>query len=126
MKEFVEKLINRLEEKVFSVELYNNEFDGKTVDNLICLGDVADIANQLAEEYSVTGGWIPCSVRLPERTKPIQTEEYTVTMRKITRVGKCSPFSSHASFDYESGKWLVKGFEVIAWQPLPAPYQPKG
>ena len=54
MKQFVEKLIIRLEEMIFSAELYNNEFDGKTVDNLICLGDVADIANQLAEEYSVS------------------------------------------------------------------------
>ena len=52
MKEFIEKLIGRLEERIFSAELYNDEFEGKTIDNLICLGDVTEIVNQLAEEYN--------------------------------------------------------------------------
>ena len=52
MKEFMDKLIERLEEKIFSAELYNDEFNGQTVDNLICLGDVVEIVNQLAEEYN--------------------------------------------------------------------------
>ena len=51
MKEFIEKLIGRLEERIFSAELYNDEFEGKTIDNLICLGDVTEIVNQLVEEY---------------------------------------------------------------------------
>ncbi len=135
MKEFIEKLIGRLEDRIKYNELCHEEFPNAKMSltyevQINAYKNAISIVNQLAEEYincstNTSRGWIPCSERLPERTKPIQTEEYTVTMRKITRVGKCSPFSSHASFDYESGKWLVKGFEVIAWQPLPPAYVPK-
>lgn len=52
MKEFIEKLIQRLEEQIFSAELYEYGWEGQTVHNLLVLGDVKDIAVQLAEEYA--------------------------------------------------------------------------
>lgn len=51
MKEFIEKLIGRLEQQIFSAELHDYGWEGQTVHNLLVLGDVRDIANQLAEEY---------------------------------------------------------------------------
>lgn len=39
----LEKVIEKLESKMFSAELYGNEWNGQTVNNLICLGDVVDI-----------------------------------------------------------------------------------
>lgn len=78
MNEFIEKLIGRLEERIFSAELYNDEFDGKTIDNLICLGDVTEIVIELAEEYKlfgkteqVKGGWIACERDLPKEDKKV-------------------------------------------------------
>lgn len=159
MKEFIEKLIGKLEEMIFSAELYNNEFDGKTVDNLICLGDVADIVNQLAEEYN--NGWIPCSERLPE----VETKVLIHAKRKY-RDGSFRDIITTAMYEdgtmlEDDSKWhwediegewdeendcyiIPKGWweykmynadgelnhavddEVIAWQSLPSPYQPKG
>lgn len=77
-----------------------------------------------AKEYN--GGWIPCSERLPEQTEPFQTAEYAVTMRFVKNGKKSRPFTSHASFDFEAEKWLIKEYEVIAWREQIAPYQPKG
>lgn len=51
MKEFVDKLISRLEEQIFSAELHDYGWEGQTVHSLLVLGDVRDIADQLAEEY---------------------------------------------------------------------------
>ena len=84
-----------------------------------------DIVNQLAEEYRQdldknSQGWIPCSERLPEGKeshKVLVTDEdgimavcYFLEVTKIFKV--C---------------WDGEEFQgVIAWQPLPSPYQPKG
>lgn len=52
MKGFVEKILSKLEKNIFSAELYNYGWKGQTVHNLLCLGDVKNVAEQLAEEYS--------------------------------------------------------------------------
>ena len=39
----VDKVINELENKMFSAELYGDEWDGQTVNNLLCMGDVYEI-----------------------------------------------------------------------------------
>lgn len=39
----VDKVINKLENKMFSAELYGDEWDGQTVNNLLCMGDVYEI-----------------------------------------------------------------------------------
>ena len=78
----------------------------------------------LVEAKENNCGWIPCSERLPEQTEPFQTAEYTVTMRFVKNGKKSRPFTSHASFDFEAEKWLIKEYEVIAWREQIAPYQP--
>ena len=71
-------------------------------------------------------GWIPCSVQLPKKSgKYIITQErYNVddrfhTGRKIIEV-------DYVQFDATDNTWSrAKFFNVIAWMPLPAPYQQK-
>lgn len=109
MKEFVEKLIKRLE----------NRKQGKF--NLYC--DALDYAirtvNELAEEYN--NGWIPCSERLP-----------SVGVTVLCYWKKCDRCNNIISYYYElmhkneDCQWISDfGMccgDVIAWQPLPQPY----
>lgn len=154
MKEFIEKLIGRLEEQLMQAskdmqisEVYEDvqAYGGK----YLAFDKALNIVNQLAEEYSVsakkahTGGWIPCSERLPDKLEPVN----------ITWVNrKPEPYYAHikdipfvATAFYHNGKWwwfsnvcedyleeygrsdcdvVDKDIEIIAWQPLPAPYTP--
>ena len=59
MKEFIDKLIGRLEElKTEALDKWDGGASHRAYSKAI------DIANELAEEYN--NGWIPCSERLPE------------------------------------------------------------
>ena len=66
-------------------------------------------------------GWIPCSERLPEPIRPV-----LVTLRNwmndkyFVRVGRFH--TDH----WKTDEGIVENSVVIAWQPLPQPYQPKG
>ena len=150
MKEFIEKLIGRLEEvkkaKVLKV-------DGKPYGSMTQLwrvfgiNEAIIIVNQLAEEYincstdtstdtstdshrntdlvidsSHSNGWIPCSERLPD-TEHISGVSETV----LVTTNNNSIFTAEY---HGNGKWLDDvadwSLEVIAWQPLPQAYQPKG
>ena len=109
MKEFVDKLIGRLEEKKFS----HTQFDGvmpETIEVVTICG-VINIINELAKEYN--NGWIPCSERLPEENKAVLV---------------CTN-ENQIDVDYYGGYIKdfigLKGTEqyAIAWQPLPQPYK---
>ena len=50
----LEKILYELEKRIFTAEVYNDDFDGTTITNLICLGDVRDIL-----EKHMNDGWIP-------------------------------------------------------------------
>ncbi len=112
MQEIFEKIIEKLENKIFSAELYGKEWNGQTVDNLLCLGDVRDVIEQEAAEYS--NGWIPVEERLPEESlnSVIGWDEY----RK-----RC------CFVQYLEGRWIlgndIDSVKIIAWRPLPKPYQ---
>ena len=75
------------------------------------IGEVKQIIQEVAEEYK--GGWIPCSERLPE-----EDGYYLVTMKLW--VG--SYVTTHA---FRGGEWHLASDDcpVLAWQPLPAPYE---
>lgn len=116
MKEFIEKLIGRLEEKANQTWLVLAERNGYE--------RAIEIVNQLAEEYKGTisktenVGWIPCSERLPEVSGEYYTYVYydghymysvdEIDCDGIIKEWNCSP-------DYQ----------IIAWKPI-AHYQPKG
>ena len=107
MKEFIEKLIGRLEEKANQTWLVLAERNGYE--------RAIEIVNQLAEEYN--NGWIPCSERLPKYGEVVMCSctNSGITISCITHKGvkpsKSVRFGQHS---------------VIAWQPLPPAYQPKG
>lgn len=163
MKEFIEKLIGRLEEASHWEESTFDE-DGYCNDDseeVIYLHKAIKIVNQLAEEYKDkaiineqycfqtcgatehckecnrlcngsidyyenydfmaeehNNGWIACSERLPEDQKEVLITLWNDTIE----IGW---------FDMNDKQWFTEDFEcdegdVIAWQPLPPKYQPKG
>lgn len=75
------------------------------------------IVKEVAEEYN--NGWIPCSERLPD-----ETAHYLVTTDNHMK-------AMYAYWKHYEKRWFyfysnVEMFDVIAWQPLPEPYQQKG
>ena len=108
MKEFIDKLNEKLEEAKVSANR-RNAFDSE-----VSYACAIDIVNKLAEEYKVSEmptGWIPCSERLPK-----QNEEVLAT---ILLKGK--PMVLIINYDHT---WLDDGLsKLIAWMPLPAPFK---
>ena len=128
MKEFVEKLIERLEEekaihtKFYRLSEYREFPEVKTRHELIMhnFNKTIEIVNQLAEEYK--GGWIPCSERLPDKSGWfLCTQEYhSLTNGNLIKV-------TTELVEFYDNKWRrAKNLVVTHWQPLPEPYQPKG
>ena len=174
MDEVIKKLIERLEEEIFTCQSAYAEsvigMCGKSAENYIsemhAFEKTKKIVNQLAEEYnneSVKGdlisrsallkelhkiefpsyknydlqdvfdmcedkveqapiahnnGWIPCSERLPEVKKEVLifADDNAVFVGRLMNGG----FGVH-----DGDGWIDLKF-ILAWQPLPAPYQPKG
>ena len=83
--------------------------------------EIAKIAVQgVAEEYN--GGWISCSDRLPEIR-----QDCLVTVRYTGFMGMHGFWVKTGHMESENDWWGdCSGGEVIAWQPLPEPYHPKG
>ena len=128
MKEFVEKLNEKLYENVKSNSCPSDsclEHSNKDCDKCnfkkIMISDVIEIVNQLAEEYN--NGWIPCSERLPE------TNESVLCWAKSTARGGDVCFVG----SYHKGFWFLQSsanthsfpgqYKIVAWQQLPEPYQ---
>ena len=65
-------------------------------------------------------GWIPCSEHQPEEAGTYNVTAYD---GRILR-------STHAKWQPRLKSWNLTGtmayWKIIAWQPLPQPYQPKG
>ena len=120
MKEFIDKLIERLEKKAF---IDYDEYYTDGGECLISISNVKEIVNELAEEFAtdinvgtkvseMPTGWISVSDRLPEEDK------------KVLCQGKNNMFIGFVdSFD---GEWTdnhhYRRTNVKAWCELPAPY----
>ena len=110
MREFVEKLIDKLGDEYLSQDMrdWNN-----------AILRAVEIVYELAEGFNQ--GWIPSSERLPETDNYIllSFENYIVPL-----VGRYEENENGGAFyvgdDEES--CVSKGVFVNAWQPLPAPY----
>lgn len=121
MKEFIEKLIGRLEERkthfgtlvvVGKDDLVLNYNLGK----MHSLEDAIEIVNQLAEEHK--GGWIPCS----EQEEPTENGQYIVSVQHYSN----KDLYDVCLVDW-FGEWKVSyEWNVLAWMPLPEPYQKEG
>ncbi len=126
MQEVFEKLIKKLEEYEHENLIehdseianhcrkdcqYNN-------DCTLCVWDKAiEIVKQAAEDYN--NGWIPTSERLPDSSCDVI-------------ITTCSLVNGVGSYFGENQRWVQWysgggiAVDVIAWQPLPPEYQPKG
>ena len=142
MKELVEKILERLDaKKQYFQKFY--EADGKTEEDecinkatQLAFDDAKNIVQEVAEEYN--DGWIPCSEMLPEESGyylvtyhdwsdgnflPKYDDTYVRRLHyQISEhfVGWNYPKNVDDRAENDCHK------EVIAWQPLPEPYQPKG
>lgn len=125
MKEFIDKLIDRLGKLR---DRYQDKYgfcsDSVDYGKTIGLNDAISIVNELAEEYK--GGWIPCSERLPETDDDVLCwYEYRIMqgtcegeMKQTYGIGYyLKPFNNWGG-EVSYGR----DCKVIAWMPLPAPY----
>ena len=128
MKEFIEKLIGRLEEKKDSVPV-NRLLDNiikdkpKELGQIMAYDNAIEIVNQIAEEYN--NGWIPVDKTLPKKSGyyTVTEEQYSLDMRKKMGVR----VSHEVQFDAEEQRWYrAKFLKVIAWKEHETHYQPKG
>lgn len=135
MKEFIEKLIERLEEYKCThlierdseeyLHCRENEDDWCNCRNcFICVWDKAKaIVKELAEEYkdvldTNVGKWIPVSEKLPD---DFMSCEY-LTIRKSRRLASIAYYCV-VNHKWYSNRKSTKEIDVIAWQPLPEPYK---
>ena len=105
MKEFIEKLIGRLEE--VSIPIYDE--DVKAEGKVIYTDIAINIINKLAEEHN--NGWIACSERLPEANQKVLTCDKDGWIS----VNVNMPYIGVRN-DFECGYY-------VAWMPLPPPYK---
>lgn len=97
------------------------------------LGKAIEIVKQEAEEFATdtnvgTNGWIPTSERLPEESELVLIyAESTARGGSIRVVGHIHNGFWFAQTSSDTlGLTGIGQYNVIAWQPLPEPYQPKG
>ena len=126
MKEFIHKLIERLEElKKREMDREENITedgywedcedafeDGESNGMYTAYTKAIQIVNQLAEEYN--DGWISCSKRLPEENQRVIG---CFAHGTVVELGFYDGLF-HGIYEYNTNV-------IIAWQPLPASYQPK-
>ena len=136
MQEVFEKIIEKLEEYEYEnlvehdSEMANHcKQDCNDVsDCTLCVWDKAiEIVKQEAEKFVPdtnvgNNGWIPCSEKLPELRQDV-----LVTVKYTGFMGMHGYWIKTGHMEAENDWWGdCAGGEVIAWQPLPQPYQPKG
>lgn len=129
MKEFIDKLIERLEEKQndiagnLSLNVYYSDGYDKGIEYAI------EIVNELAEEYN--NGWINADLE-----SPTENGKYIVYYHKWTDGNYLPKFDETEIriLRYRNDDWIFPTYgdteaekdshrEVIAWHPLPAPYK---
>ena len=122
MQEVFSKIIEELEENQTIVFNLGGGKPKQSIDLERAIEIVKKEAEKLGTDTNVgSNGWIPCSERLPEPIRPV-----LVTLRNwmndkyIVRVGRFH--TDH----WKTDEGIVENSVVIAWQPLPQPYQPKG
>jgi hypothetical protein len=128
MKEFVEKLISRLREATYDMEICEEQFDMNSpyfmdVDyKMVKFDDAKTIINELAEEYN--NGWIPCSEGLPNVGMTV-----LCYWKQDNRYDNTTSYYYTLMYRNEDYQWIsdfgMCNGAIIAWQPLPQPYKPQ-
>lgn len=138
MKEFVEKLIEKLNEITEPIRPVGWSRKIEVVETKA----VIQIINELQEEYksnlsesltSSNNGWIPCSERLPKIFEDTKSSEVVL----ICGYDKQNDYYWQAMGFYVKAESLKRWFladckntdkpidwiDIVAWQPLPEPYK---
>ncbi len=121
MKEFIDKLTERLRE-----ESYFARPRGMETETVVEIGTAISIVNELAEEYKVSEmpkGWIPCERELPELTEGTECFKQSKCCL-VTLKWWDGDMTESIGWYNQSGVWNEdsKNCKVVAWMPLPAPY----
>ena len=126
MQEVFEKIIEKLEEENSRLKRLRNNCIALSDSEVSAIENKAynfsiEIVKQEAEKYN--NGWIPCNERLPE-----DKQTCLVTARIYFTPDHVDEIDNYIGVEIDTYSkqfgWL--GTEPIAWQPLPAQYQPKG
>lgn len=120
MQEVFEKILERLDSHI---EDAKSEGDFSYIKSF----EIAKRAVQeVAKEYN--NGWIPCSEKLPEESQLVIIYAESTARGGSIMVVACLHngfwFAQTSSDTF--GLTGIGQFNVVAWQPLPEPYQPKG
>ena len=111
----IEKILERLEASAEGAK------DSKDLNKYSAYKQSIEIVQEAAKD----GGWIPCSEQMPQENKLILIyAESTVrggSIRCVAELRNGFWFAQIASDTL--GLTGIGQFKVIAWQPLPAPYQ---
>ena len=115
MKEFINKLIGRLEARK-KIILSHKIIDAEDESMIFTYNETINIVNELAEEYTNTStdtssGWVACSERLPKANQKVLTCDKDGWIS----VNVNMPYIGVRN-DFECGYY-------VAWMPLPAPYK---
>lgn len=105
MKEFVEKLIKRMDK---ITELIRPVGWSRKIE-VVETKAVIEIINEIAEEYG--NGWTPCSIKLPERNKPVLVCDKDGWISVTINM----PYAGVKN-DFECGYY-------VAWMELPEAYK---
>ena len=124
MKKIFEKIIKKLQSEVERWEDSGKQYNDRCeIAVARGLRNAIEIVKQTAAEYN--NGWIPVSERLPETDKYILL---SFSNFSIPCVGRYNEDENGGAFYIgdEDETCVSQYLFVNAWQPLPAPYQPKG
>lgn len=137
MQEVIKNIINKLEKRAEEHDFEGNRFAERKYWEDYCaeknkmqgLNEAIEIVKQEAEEYN--NGWIPCSERLPEEPEENPLFEYkTLELYLVTtKYGSSEQDKKYPFRAFWNGINFTDGMnilDVVAWMPLPQPYQPKG
>lgn len=132
MNEVFEKILEELDKQSFYMQT-----QGMNQEKFICTKKATEIIKKVSEEYN--SGWVPCSERLPEEELEKAMRErgenavfpVLATINKVHLIsGEKYKIVSRAFYGQYNDKNFYNSccdrLDVIAWQPLPEPYQPKG
>lgn len=123
----LEKILYELEKRIFTAEVYNDDFDGTTITNLICLGDVREVL-----EDHINDGWIPVEERLPEKNEYFvntsSNKDFPNGYYRRLEIAYMTDTVEYIHGYYDGYKWMDKYLDaiknVVAWR-IHEPYRPE-